>query len=62
MLRALIVLGLIANALLWIPAITAHHNMADHVCPVEKKWIRYPEHLGGSHFAVCNPTGIDWQR
>ena len=60
--RWIIVLGLILDAWLWIPMITDRINVADHVCPIEKKWIRYPEYLGGSHYAVCNPTGIDWAR
>jgi hypothetical protein len=35
--------------------------VVDASCPAQTKVIRYPEHLGGPHQAVCNPTFTAWR-
>lgn len=53
----LIAAGLVANALIWLPAVADRVNVADISCPARPAFIRYPE---GMRQAVCNPTGINW--
>jgi hypothetical protein len=57
---ALIALTL-GTAFLWLMLVTDRSNVADFSCPAKRVMVRYPEHLGGPHEAVCNPTGIVWR-
>ena len=61
MLRFIIVVLLILDVLVWLPAIYRRPpNIADISCPARPaKPIRYPD---GWRVPSCKPTGIDWSR
>lgn len=72
MLRAIIVVALVLNAAIWLPAITRKPpKVEDSFCPAKQVMIRYPAWLADYHdgpkgmehyrIAYCKPTGRDWR-
>jgi hypothetical protein len=59
--RTVLVFLTLGTAFLWFVLATDRTNIADASCPAKRVVVRYPEHLGGPHEAVCNPTGINWR-
>lgn len=64
-------LGLVLALVLTLSALVAvcvsnptpaeRQRAVDAACPTRQPVVRYPAELGGSHPAVCNPTGEAWR-
>lgn len=48
-------------AVLGHPTDAERQRTVDASCPAHAPVIRYPDHLGGPHPAVCNPTFQTWR-
>lgn len=73
MLRFIVVVGIVVNAILWGGLVYRKSpNVADMSCPATVVRIRYPAAMADYHdgegrmqhyrIAYCKPTGIDWRR